>query len=110
MRRTSGRSALAGDADTLWPVLAAARPRDLFDDPVADGAGPPQPALLVLDDGADDPVTHEQRARLVALAGERRLRVEVLGSEATGEVARYASLLLSGTYASEYLALGLVGG
>lgn len=110
MRRTSGRAALAGDVDTLWPVLAAARPRDLFDDPVADGAGPPQPALLLLDDGAEDPVSREQRARLVGLADERRLRVEVLGSEATGEVARYASLLLSGTYASEYLALGLVDG
>ncbi len=108
IRRTSGRAALAGDVDVIWPVLAAARPRDLFDDPVADGAGPTRPALVVLDDGADDPVGREQRDRLVATAEERRLRVEHLRSDAQGDVARYASLLLSGTYASEYLALGLV--
>ena len=108
LRRTSGRAALAGDADVLLPVLEAARVRDVFDDPVADGAaGPSRPTLVVLDDGADDPVAHEQRDRLVSTAEERRLRVEVLRSDATGDVARYASLLLTGTYASEYLALGL---
>lgn len=108
LRRTSGRTALAGDVDALWPVLSAARPRDLFEDPVTDGTGAAQPCLVVLDDGVEDPVTGEHRARLVALAEERRLRVEVLSSDADGAVARYASLLLSGTYASEYLALGLV--
>lgn len=109
LRRTSGRAALAGDAEVLLPVLAAARPRDVFDDPVADGgAGPSRPALVVLDDDADDPVSREQRERLVGAAEERRLRVEVLRSDAVDDVARYASLLLTGTYASEYLALGLV--
>lgn len=37
IRRASGRTALAGDADHLLPVLEAARPRDVFDDPFADG-------------------------------------------------------------------------
>jgi hypothetical protein len=36
------------------------------------------------------------------------VRVEAVTTEADGEVARYASLLLSGTYAAEYLRLGLV--
>lgn len=116
MRRTSGRAALAGDAEALLPVLRAARPRDLFADPLADGAdgaGDVRPALVVLDERREDdedPVAHEQRELLVATAEERRLRVERLHSDAPGDVARYASLLLSGTYASEYLALGLVEG
>ena len=45
-------------------------------------------------------------ARGRARAGE--VRVEAVTTEADGEVARYASLLLSGTYAAEYLRLGLV--
>ncbi len=110
MRRTSGRAALAGDAEVLLPVLAATRARDVFDDPVDGGATTTRPALVVLDDGAEDPVRREQRDRLVATADERGVRVETLTSEAPSEVARYASLVLSGTYASEYLALGLVEG
>ena len=39
IRRTSGRTALAGDAEALLPVIEAARPRDVFDDPVAEGGG-----------------------------------------------------------------------
>jgi hypothetical protein len=64
--------------------------------------------LLVLDDGADEPVVREQRGRLEAAASGRGVRVETVTTEATTEVARYASLLLSGTYAAEYLRLGLV--
>ena len=36
VRRASGRTALAGDAEHLLPVLEAARRRDVFDDPFAD--------------------------------------------------------------------------
>ena len=46
--------------------------------------------------------------RLLATAQERGVRVETLSTDAPTEVARYASLMLSGTYASEYLRLGLV--
>jgi hypothetical protein len=108
IRRATGRSALAGDAEHLLPVIEAARQRDVFDDPFAEGSGDRRPVLLVLDDGADDPVVREQRGRLQAAASERGVRVETLTTDAPTEVARYASLLLSGTYAAEYLRIGLV--
>jgi len=108
IRRASGRTALAGDAEHLLPVIEATRARDVFDDPVADGGGELRPMLLVLDDGAEDPVVRELRGRLQAAAADRGVRVETVTTEAATEVARYASLLLSGTYAAEYLRLGLV--
>ena len=108
IRRASGRTALAGDAEHLLPVIEAARPRDVFDDPVAEGGGDLRPVLLILDDGSEDPVVREQRGRLKAAADERSVRVETVTAEESSEVARYASLLLSGTYAAEYLRLGLV--
>ena len=46
--------------------------------------------------------------RLMAAAGAQSVRVETVTAEESSEVARYASLLLSGTYAVEYLRLGLV--
>ncbi|WP_244929524.1 SIS domain-containing protein [Nocardioides sp. W7] len=107
IRRASGRTALAGDAEHLLPVLEAARERDVFDDPFAGEGGELRPVLLVLDDGAEDPVVREQRGRLQAAATSRGVRVEKVTTEAPSEVARYASLLLTGTYASEYLRLGL---
>ena len=55
-------------------------------------------------------MVREQRGRLRAAADERGVRVETVTTEAPTEVARYASLLLSGTYAAEYLRLGLVDG
>jgi protein subunit release factor B len=53
-------------------------------------------------------VLREQRSALTREADERGVRVEVVAAEASGEVAGYAELLLSGTYAAEYLRLGLV--
>ncbi|TIC87913.1 hypothetical protein E8D34_06350 [Nocardioides sp. GY 10113] len=111
IRRTSGRAALAGDAEHLLPVLEATRPRNVFADPFADPAGGDRrPALVILDDGADDPVALAQRRSLEQAAAEHQVRVEYVEAEAEGEVARYASLLLHGTYAAEYLRLGLVEG
>jgi hypothetical protein len=108
VRRASGRTALAGDAEHLVPVLEAARPRDVFADPFADGEAPAErrPLLVVLDDGAEDPVVREQRGRLQAAAARRDVRVETVRTEAGTELARYASLVLQGTYASEYLRIG----
>lgn len=108
IRRTSGRTALAGDAEHLLPVVEAARPRNVFADPIADGTGDRRPVLVMLDDGVDDPVVRDQRQRLEDAARSQDVRIEHVSSEAAGEVARYASLLLSGTYAAEYLRLGLV--
>ena len=108
IRRASGRTALAGDAEHLLPVIEAARPRDVFDDPVAEGGGDLRPVLVILDDGAEDAVVREHRGRLKAAAGAQSVRIETVTAEEPSEVARYASLLLSGTYAAEYLRLGLV--
>ena len=108
IRRTTGRAILAGDAEHLLPVIEATRPRDVFDDPFADGPGELRPILLMLDDGAEEHVVREQRGRLLAAAAERGVRVETVTTDATTEVARYASLLLSGTYAAEYLRIGFV--
>lgn len=111
VRRASGRTALAGDAEHLLPVIEAARPRDVFDDPFADTLGTStelRPMLLVLDDASEDPVVREQRGRLQAAAAAHGVRVETVTAEASSEVARYASLLLSGTYAAAYLGIGLV--
>ncbi len=108
IRRSTGRGALAGDAEHLLPVIDATRPRNVFDDPFADEVGEPRPVLVVLDDGVDDPVVREQRGRLVSTAGERGVRVETVKAIEGSEVARYATLLLSGTYAAAYLQIGLV--
>jgi hypothetical protein len=111
IRRASGRGALAGDAEHLLPVLEAAKPRNVFDDPF-EGEGPRElrPILLVLDDGAEDPVVREQRGQLQASAAAHGVRVEKVESEAGSEVARYASLLLTGRYAAAYLGLGMTDG
>ena len=108
VRRATGRTALAGDAEHLLPVIEAARARDVFADPFAEGAADRRPMLIVLDDGAEDPVVREQRGRLQAAADSRGVRVETVSTDVPSEVARYASLLLSGTYAAQYLGLGLV--
>ena len=108
IRRASGRAALAADAEHLLPVISAARVRDVFADPFADSDdGDVRPALVDLDDGSVDPSVREQRGRLTHAAQERDVRVETVASEAGTEVARYASLLATGTYAAAYLGVGL---
>jgi Bacterial phospho-glucose isomerase C-terminal SIS domain len=111
IRRASGTSAIAGDAEHLLPVLEAARPHDLFDDPVANGGAERRPLLLVLDDGTEEPYVREQRTRLQAAAASRRIRVETVTCDdaaVSTELARYASLVLHGRYAAAYLQIGLV--
>jgi hypothetical protein len=110
MRRASGRTSLAADAEHLVPVIAATPSRDVFDDPFADledPAGDLRPALVVLDDGSDDASIREQRGRLTSEASERGVRVETLHSTAPSEVACYAALLSQGRYAAAYLGIGL---
>ncbi len=111
VRRSSGRGALAGDAEHLLPVILAARQRDVFADPFADPTAPEpselRPALVLLDDGSEEPTVREQRGRLVVAAGDRGIRVETLASDAPNEVACYASLMSQGRYAAAYLGLGL---
>jgi hypothetical protein len=107
LRRAMGRTAIAGDAEHLLPVLEAARVRDVFADPF-EGPGDARPGLLVLDDGDDSPLGVDQRRRLIEVADARGVRVEIVSSEGEAEMARYASLLLQGRYSAEYLRVGLV--
>lgn len=108
IRRASGQSALAGDAEHLLPVISATRARNVFDDPFSDEPDEQRNVLVVLDDGADDPVAREQRGRLLTEAGSRGVRVETVSTEASSEVGRYCSLLLTGSYAAAYLQLALI--
>ena len=96
---------LAG-LQAMLPVLEAAAPADIFADPFADDAPSARPALVVLDDGADDPVVVAIRDRLTGTAREHGVRVEHLQAGAEGDVARYAGLLATGTYAATYLRVG----
>jgi hypothetical protein len=115
IRRTTGRGALAADAEHLLPVITATRRRDLFADPYADpfadveeaGEADRRPTLVILDDGSADASVREQRGRLVTAANERDVRVETVASEAGNELARYAALLAQGTFAAAYLGVGL---
>ena len=107
IRRATGRTALAADAEHLLPVLEATAPADVFADPFADGGAQRRPALVLLDDLTGDPTVRETRERLEQAAREHGVRVESVSSEADGDVARYAAMLLTGTYAAAYLQLGL---
>ena len=107
IRRATGRTALAADAEHLLPVLEATAPADVFADPFADGGVARRPALVLLDDLTGDPAVAETRDRLEQTARDHGVRVETISSEADGDVARYAAMLSTGTYAATYLQLGL---
>jgi hypothetical protein len=107
LRRATGRTALAVDAEQMLPVLAATAPADVFADPFADGGVQRRPVLVLLDDGSRDPAVLETRDRLVETAQAQGVRVETVSSEADGDVARYAAMLSTGMYAAAYLQLGL---
>ena len=107
IRRVSGRSSLAADADHLLPVIAAAKRPDLFADPYESRGAGTQSALVILDDGTQDSVVRVQRGRLVAGAEQHGVRVQTLQCDYGPEIARYASLLSQGSYAAEYLGVGL---
>jgi Bacterial phospho-glucose isomerase C-terminal SIS domain len=107
IRRVSGRSSLAADADHLLPVLAKALPPDPFADPYQEHTSTLQPALVILDDGTQEPGVRVQRGRLMTGAEAHGVRVKTLTCDHGPEIARYASLLSQGSYAAAYLAVGL---
>jgi hypothetical protein len=107
LRRATGRTALAADAEQLLTVLAATAPADVFADPFADGGIQRRPVLVLLDDGSRDTAVLETRDQLVEAAQAQGVRVETISSEADGDVARYAAMLSTGMYAAAYLQLGL---
>lgn len=108
VRRSTGRAALAADAEHLLPVLEAARPVDVFADPFVDGSdgGDLRPSLVVLEDGMSDPAVSTVHQQLVDAAHERGVRVEHVGVDVEDDVSRYAALLATGTYAATYLQIG----
>lgn len=108
VRAASGRAGLAADARHLLPILESVSERDVFADPFADPeAADRHPALVVLDDGSQTPAVRITRGRLVAAAERRGVRTHVLTHADGPEMARYAGLLVEGSYAAAYLALGL---
>lgn len=108
LRRASGRPALAADAGHLLPVLEATRPRDVFADPFADPeATASRPALVILDDGTEEATVRERRGRLTAVAAAHDVRWRGVDASEGPDVARYAALVATGTYAATYLGVGL---
>ncbi len=109
IRRTSGRPALAADAEHLLPVLAATRPRDLFADPFADDddAVPTRPGLVILHDGTEEASIREERGWLVSTAESHDVRAQTIDATEGPEMARYAALLTTGLYTATYLGVGL---
>ncbi len=106
MRRTTGRPSLAADAGHLIPVLESARTRDVFADPFADStSGSSRPGLLILDDGTQEASVREARGRLSALAAGHDVRSQTIEATEGSEMARYAALLATGTYAALYLGI-----
>jgi hypothetical protein len=86
----------------------AAKQHDVFADPFADDVdGDLRPALVILDDGSVDASVREQRGRLTSAAEEHAVHTETLGWHAPDDVATYAALLATGTYAAAYLGVGL---
>ena len=111
IRRATGRTALAADAEHLMPILEQTLPADVFADPFADEGVQRRPALIVLDDhdhdDARDAAAVETRMRLGAAARAAGVREELITSQASDDVARYAAMLSTGTYAAAYLQVGL---
>lgn len=116
LRPASGRPAVAGEAAQLVPLLENARERDVFADPFVEPAGQPaaRPALLVLDDGSDDPAVSADRDRLLAAADSRRVAthvvdaVDVSAAQAPlSPIGTFAALQAAGRFTAAYLAVGL---
>lgn len=107
LRRATGRGAVAGDLEQVLPLVAAAQPRNVFDDPFDSDTATDRPVLVLLSDGEDSPLVAEQRHTLERAAAQHGVRIELLSADAGSEVARYASLLLQGRYTAAYLGLAL---
>ena len=71
IRRASGRTALAGDAEHLLPVIEAAAPRNVFDDPFADEPASSGPCCWC---STTAPTTRRPRAARPAPGGRGRAR------------------------------------
>lgn len=110
LRRSSGRAALAADADELETLLRAVPPRDPFSDPVEAG-GDVRPVLLLLDDDKVPDRLADVPRLLTSLAEAAGVRVCRISSGeaslASSDVERYVNLLQRGRYAAAYLRVGM---
>jgi Bacterial phospho-glucose isomerase C-terminal SIS domain len=106
LRKASGRTALAADAEHLLPLIRSAPQRDIFADPFESPAER-RPVVLTLDDGAEDPAIRARRGRLLAEAEANGVRHRAISCVEGGAVSRYAALHSVGQYVALYLALGL---
>ncbi len=112
LRTASGRPAVAGETGQVLPLLRAAPPRDPFADPFSDPLdeveqAAQRPALVVMDDGRDDPAVTETLVEEARRHDVRVLRVQAVADDLGSDLARYAALVMTGRYASVYLALAL---
>ncbi|HEX3614529.1 MAG TPA: SIS domain-containing protein [Sporichthyaceae bacterium] len=106
LRKATGRTALAADAEHLMPLIRSAPRHDTFADPY-DTESQARPVLLTLDDGSDDPAIRIRRGRLLAEAEANGVRHRAVSCVEGGAVSRYAALHSTGQYAALYLGLGL---
>lgn len=107
VRRTTGRTALAADADLLLPVLERVPAKDVFADPVESGEPASRPSLLIVDDGSDDRSILAERDRLVEMAERYDVAVECVAETRGPVLARYAGAVGIGSYVAAYLGIGL---
>lgn len=109
LRRSTGRVALAADTGELEPLITALEGRDPFADPFDEPGDALRPALIILDDGTDDPHARRAAGELVTLARRHEVRVVTLGvtDQNYSPMDRYASLLYQGMFGATWLAVGL---
>ena len=107
LRRRSGRPALAADAEHLLPVLTSAGDRDVFADPSPDPLPTARRPVVIPDDGAEARAIREPRGRLTSAGPPHGVRLCTVDATEGPGMARYASLLATGSYAAIYLSVGL---
>jgi hypothetical protein len=108
LRAATGRAALAADADELLPILESQVPRDPFADPFEDDPDADRrPAVVLLDDGSQDPLVRRDLNRLRAAAEHQDVRICTVSQHHGSDVERYARLLQMGMFTAVYLAVGL---
>ncbi|WP_122787008.1 SIS domain-containing protein [Cutibacterium modestum] len=109
MRRATGRIALSADSASLRPIIESAPRRDPFADPDLEGETR-RPVLVVMDDAeTEHAAVHRELEHLCAShdVTVRSVTLPLGIDERSSSMDRYVALLLQGSFAAVYLALGL---
>ena len=109
MRRATGRIALSADSAALRPVIDSALRRDPFADPDLDGETR-RPVLVVMDDAETEHAAARRDLEQLCAAHDVTVRSVTLPlgiDEQSSPMSRYVALLLQGSFAAVYVALGL---